>query len=95
MLAKFVQLKKTNNFPPRFLLEEIFVNSEHVVLLREDFMAKRWLEDNLLPEDLDKRQQFTKLFIGQGSNAQCITVIGSPSNVSDKVTHENKQLLRG
>tara|TARA_Y100000310_G_scaffold119366_1_gene118103 strand:- start:105 stop:392 length:288 start_codon:yes stop_codon:yes gene_type:complete len=95
MLIKLVQLKKVNDFPSRYSLEEIFINPEHVVLLREDLQARDLLEENFLPEGLDKRQQFTRLLIDRDSSANYITIVGAPDTVSEKISHKNKQLLKG
>ena len=95
MLIKLVQLKKVNDSPSRYSLEEIFINPERVVLIREDLQARDLLEENFLPEGLDERQRFTRLFIDQDSNANYITVVGPPDTVSEKISHKNKQLLKG
>ena len=82
-----------------YTLREVFVNPEHVVCMRPDELMKQKLADSMLPEDMDSRQEFTKIYINRGQAGLDITVVGAPSVVEKKINeHQNrsrKQLLKG
>ena len=81
-----------------FSLRTIYINPEHVVCMRPDETMKNRQEDGLLPEDLDSRQEFTKLYINRGHSGLDVTVVGAPdfiqSKIDEAMSHE-KTLLKG
>jgi len=81
-----------------FSLRTIYVNPEHVVCMRSDEIMKRRQADGLLPEDLDSRQEYTKLYINRGHSGLDITVVGAPDFIQTKIdeamSHE-RALLKG
>ena len=95
-IVKFVEVARELNIAEGkdYKLREIYINPEHVVLMREDSNALRLLEENRLPKNLDKRQRFTRIVVQKGSNGQELVVVGAPELVEKKLFSE-KQLLRG
>jgi hypothetical protein len=77
-----------------YTLREIFVNPEHVVCIREDLQTQKKLQEGYLPDDLDPRQEFTRVYMNRGQTGLDITVIGAPVTVEEKL-HGQKQLLHG
>jgi len=77
-----------------YTLREVFVNPEHVVMIREESRMQSLNEQGLLPEGLKTEHQFTKLTINRGHTGTEIVVVGSPSVVENSL-NTNKQLLRG
>ena len=77
----------------RYLSREVYVNTDHVVCLREDLSMKRKLEANLLPEDMNSKQQFTRVSLSRGHTGIDLIVVGPPGSVENKLKH--KQVLRG
>ena len=77
-----------------FSLREVYVNPEHVVCLREDGAAKKYLNEGRLPDELDDRQIFTKIHLNRGQSGIDITVVGDPNIVEEKLKSQ-KTLLRG
>jgi len=77
-----------------YTLREVFVNPEHVVMIREESRMKKLNEQGLLPEGLDKKHQFTKLTINRGQTGTEIVVVGSPKIVETTLNNK-KELLRG
>ena len=77
-----------------YTLREVFVNPEHVVMIREEVRMKRLNESGMLPENLDPNHRFTKLTINRGHTGTEIVVVGAPDTV-EKTLNENKTLLRG
>ena len=91
-MVKFVEIVKDIN---NFSLREVFINSAHVVSLREDNFMKQHLKEGRLPSDLDLRQDFTKIVLNKGTTGQELVVIGTPSLVESKLKGETKELLNG
>ena len=95
-VIKFVEVAKNLNIAEgqEYKLREIYVNPEHVVLMREDGNALKLLQENKLPSKLDKRQRFTRIVIQKGAAGQEIVLVGAPELIEKKLFSE-KRLLRG
>ena len=82
----------------KYTLQEVSVNPLHVVCLREDSVMLKNLSEGLLPEGLDSRQRFTRVFLERGQSGIDLVVVGAPEQVRDKI-YENetskRELLRG
>lgn len=77
-------------------LREVTVNPNHVVCLREDHQMVKMLNEGYLPEDMDKRQQFTRLYLDRGQAGIDITVVGSVQSIKDSLgVADNRSLLHG
>jgi hypothetical protein len=77
-----------------YTLREVFVNPEHVVMIREESRMQNLNEQGLLPEGLKSEHQFTKLTINRGHTGTEIVVVGAPAAVENSL-NTNQQLLRG
>jgi len=77
-----------------YSLRDVFINPEHVVCLREDSQARRWLSRGLLPKDIDKNQHFTRISMNRGQSGLDVIVIGSPDTIEEQL-RSSKQLLKG
>ena len=84
-MTKLVEVYRDKNFGVRngFKLREIYINAAHVVCMYDDPAAKRNLREGFLPNDLDKRQSFTKIRLNQGQSVYQITVVGSLSTIQE------------
>ena len=78
-----------------YKIREVYVNPEHVVAMRQDDRMSSELQEGSLPEELDKRQTFTKLYVDRGHTGIDITVIGDLVSVKEKLGLSNKTLLKG
>lgn len=81
-----------------YTLREVYINPEHIVCMRADEMMKRRLTEDLLPNGLDARQEFTKIYINRGQSGIDITVVGSPNIIQGKMfeaAKKNKEILKG
>lgn len=78
-----------------YKLREVYVNPEHVVMLREDTHTLQLLSENRLPEDLDRRQSFTRLTMQRGSSGTEVVVVGTPENIREQLFRSSGELLRG
>lgn len=77
-----------------YTLREIFVNPEHVVMIREEARMRQLNEQGALPADLADTHQFTKLTINRGHTGTEIVVVGAPS-IIESTLNQQKTLLRG
>ena len=77
-----------------YTLREVFVNPEHVVMIREEIRMKQLQENGRLPNNLNDAHRFTKLTINRGHTGTEIVVVGAP-DIIEKTLNNNKQLLRG
>ncbi len=77
-----------------YTLREVFVNPEHVVMIREEARMRQLNEQGLLAENLDPTHKFTKLTINRGQTGTEIIVVGAP-NVIENSLNNKKGLIRG
>ena len=77
-----------------YTLREIFINPEHVVMIREEKRMRELNERGKVADELDKSHQFSKLTINRGQAGTEIVVVGSPEIVENTLKN-SKQLLRG
>ena len=89
-----VQLVEVVKSSLRYELREVFVNPRHVVMLREDHITKRTINEKKMIEGLDERQQYTRITIHNGTVGSQFVVVGSPTVVETKLK-TGKQLLNG
>ena len=78
-----------------FNMREVYINPAHVVCMYDDPSMVRNLNEGYLPNDMDKRQSFTRLRLNHGQSLYQITVVGSMAIISEKLglSVDGKQLL--
>ena len=81
--------------PNNYILREVFINPEHVVMIREEKRLQELNERGMLNEGLDTNHRFSKLIINRGQSGTEIIVIGAPDLVETKLQRPKKQLLKG
>ena len=84
----------SNNTNKRYSLREIYVNPKHVVSLRSEPKYKQKLQEGILPDDLDLRQEFTRLTLDKGNVGVEVVVVGDPNLVNGKLKG-GKNVLKG
>ena len=77
-----------------YSLREIFVNPEHVVMIREEKRMRELNESGKVASGLDHAHQFSKLTINRGQTGTEIVVVGAPE-VVENTLNNTKGLLRG
>ncbi len=97
--VKLTEVFKQNRFTSKsngYEIRPVYVNPDFVICLREDEQTLRVLkEDNdLLPDGLDGRHQFTKLHINGGHGSFDNTVIGSHDSIEEKLAQSKSTLLK-
>jgi hypothetical protein len=98
MLVKLTEVCHNNTLTTQqdYTLREVFVNPEHVVMIREEQRMKHLNEQGHLPADLKSEHQFTKLTINRGHTGTEIVVVGAPDLVENKLNKPTQaQLLKG
>ena len=98
MLIRLTEVYGNGVIPskPAYTLREVFVNPEHVVMIREEVKMQRLNEQGALPKELNSYHRFTKLTINRGHTGTEIIVVGAPEMVERTLnTNKEKQLLRG
>jgi N-acetylmuramoyl-L-alanine amidase len=91
-MVKLVEVQQRMN---NFRLTEVYVNPEHVVAMREDERMTQVLREGKLPENLDDRQSFTKIYIDRGHTGIDMTVIGDVQQIKEKLGLNKRTLLKG
>ena len=81
--------------PNTYTLREVFVNPEHVVMIREEHRLRELNQKGVINENLNNSHRFSKITINRGQSGTDIVVIGSPDLVETKLQKTAKQLLRG
>tara|TARA_R110002020_G_scaffold243944_1_gene457528 strand:- start:2553 stop:2843 length:291 start_codon:yes stop_codon:yes gene_type:complete len=96
MLVKFTEVCNNGAVTTNKLysLREIFINPEHVVMIREEKRIKELNEGGKVANGLDRGHQFSKLTINRGHAGTEIVVVGSPE-VVENTLNSGPQLLRG
>ena len=81
----------------RFTLKEVSINPRYVVCVREEERMTRMLKEGYLPEGLDQRQKFTRVFLDRGHTGIDVVVVGDPEIVEAdlKRAKGKKELLNG
>ncbi len=75
-------------------LREVFVNPEHVVMIREEANMQNLNEQGSLMEGLDPAHRFTKLTINRGHTGTEIVVVGAP-HIIENTLNQTRTLLKG
>ena len=78
----------------RYSLREVFVNPEHVVMVREEHQMKNLNERGMLTEGLNKDHRFSKITIDKGTTGTEIVVIGDPMTV-EHALNTRSYVLKG
>lgn len=78
-----------------YTLREVFVNPEHVVMIREEVRMQTLNEQGALPADLRGDHRFTKLTINRGQTGTEIVVVGSPHSIETTLSDNKQQLIKG
>ena len=97
MLVRLTEICQNNMLTSKknnYTLREVFVNPEHVVMIREEARMQDLSEQDHLPEDLNTNHRFTKLTINRGQTGTEIVVVGAPDMI-ERSLNQNKKLIRG
>lgn len=96
-VVKFVEVVQNNSSTgSRYFLQEVFINPNHIVYIRNATRLKQALNEGELPANLDTRQEFSTIHLSRGSTGIDINVVGNPVTVREKLgIGVQQELLRG
>jgi hypothetical protein len=92
MLIKLVEVKRGMRGGTASL-NEIYINSSHIISVSEDLIASENLVNEAKNLGLVENVRFSKVVLSEGNQTRVLTVVGTPSEVHNKV--RKKQILRG
>jgi len=98
MLVKLIEVVKRTAVNGKFdyKMNEVYVNPENIVNIREDIQFNSLFQEGKLPwEELNKHTVFSTLTLNNGGMSNTVTVAGSPSQIQEKCFSVRKQLLKG
>ena len=99
MLIKLIEVSQTSAVSGGnrgYKMNEIFLNPENIVNIREDVQMNALFQEGQLPwEDLNAHTIFSTITMNSGGIASMVTVAGSPSQIQEKCFSAKKQLLKG
>ena len=83
MLIKLTEVRNNSAITSQqtYTLREVFINPEHVVMIREESRMKQLNEQGQLPTELNKNHRFSKLSINRGHTGSEIVVVGAPETI--------------
>ena len=65
-----------------FSLKEIYINPDHIILMRENVSLKNKVKNGALVEGMDKSLSFAQLTISTpGHMSRTVNVVGSPESI--------------
>ena len=96
-LVKLTEVCHNNTLTTQqdYTLREVFVNPEHVVMIREDKRIRELNEQGKLHFDLHAEHTFSKLTINRGHTGTEIVVVGAPHTVEKTLNKSKKQTIKG
>ena len=96
MLVKLTEVCQNTTLTTQqdYTLRDVFVNPEHVVMIREEARIRTLNEQGLIAEGLSQSHRFTKLTINRGHTGTEIVVVGATDIVEGSL-NTNKKLIRG
>ena len=88
MLVKLIEITRDIGGVDR--LNEVYINPVHIISVNEDNSSSPVLKENLgLSEDV----RFSYILLSEGNNSRRMKVIGTPSEINNKV--KKRKVLRG
>ena len=88
MLVKLIEVTKDIGGVNR--LREVYVNSSHIISVSEDTSSEPLIKESL---GLSENVRFSFVLVSEGNKSRRLTVVGTPSEINNKV--KKRQVLRG
>jgi hypothetical protein len=80
---------------PQFELQEVWINEEHVINLREASGYTKMLQEGRLPADLSAKHSFTAVTTNMGNMSETYIVVGDLPTVANRLSKNRASLLKG
>ena len=96
MLVKLTEICGTGAVSSgrKYSLREVFVNPEHVVMVREEHQMRNLNEQGMLTEGLNKGHRFSKVTVDKGTTGTEIVVVGDPNSI-ETALNRRRAVLKG
>ena len=91
-MVKLIEIKKSMRGGTASL-SELYVNPSHIISVSEDLIASETLIHEAKGLGLVEGVKFSKVVISEGNYPKTLTIVGSPSEIYDKI--RKRQVLRG
>tara|TARA_R110000824_G_scaffold68670_3_gene177415 strand:- start:1654 stop:1947 length:294 start_codon:yes stop_codon:yes gene_type:complete len=78
-----------------YTLKEVFINPDHVIMIREEARLRQLNEQGLVNTELNEKHEFSKLTINRGNTGTEIVVVGAPNTIEVMLNKNNKHVLKG
>ena len=98
VLVKLIEVVKKTSTNGKFdyKMNEVYVNPENIVSIREDGQFNILFQEGKLPwEELNKNTVFSVLTMNSGGISNTVIVAGSPAQLQEKCFSARRQLLKG
>ena len=92
MLVKLIEVKRGMRGGTAYL-NEIYINSNHIISVSEDSSASQNLINEVTQLGLVEGVKFSKVVLAEGNQTRTLTIVGAPSEVHVKV--KKRQVLKG
>ena len=79
----------------RFELGEVWINEKYVVNVRPHHGYDSLLKEGKIGLGLDQGHRFTTVVVNEGGKSSTHVVLGEPSEVANRLSRKNHQLLKG
>tara|TARA_B100000287_G_C19982649_1_gene523163 strand:- start:65 stop:340 length:276 start_codon:yes stop_codon:yes gene_type:complete len=90
MLIRLTEVKQIYG---KYTLKEVMINPKHVVCIRHAEEYQQMLQEGKMPEGLDTRQSFTRLYLDRGQQGIDVVVVGNTEIIAEKLSHGKKVLF--
>lgn len=70
---------------PRYSIGKVWINEKYVVNIREATGYKKMLIDGRMPQGLDMKDEFTAITTNEGSTTKIHVVVGSVTEVAQRL----------
>ena len=93
MLVKLISIERAVN--GAYTLKEVLINPKHILMVTEAPTWRRRLSEGVLPTGLHPETSFSRLILADSNLNREMVIIGTPTEIENKVSHTAKRLLRG
>ena len=93
MLVKLISIERA--ISGSYTLKEVLINPKHIVMVTDAPSWKRRLSEGVLPTGLHPETSFSRLILADSNLNREMVIIGTPTEIENKVSHTAKRLLRG
>lgn len=103
MLIKLLEIceelthaEKAESYKKRYFIREVVLNSDFIVLMKQDIILEEKLQESLnFIDGLNKNEKFTRISMNKGNISSDVIVVGSLDQIYKLLDINNKKVIRG